>query len=214
MLTETVAGAFTVMTTALDVSGEPITQPALLVITHEMELLFVSVLELYVELDAPLITAPFFNHWYVGSVPPLTGVAVKVTFVPAQIAPAGFAAIFTAAAAALFTTIVMELDVAGEPEMQVPLLVSTQVITSLLARVLDEYVAFVAPVMVAPFFFHRYVGNVPPLVGVAVKVTLVPEHIAPVGLAAIFKDTGDGVLIVATTGVLALMHALFLISHL
>ena len=39
--------------------------------------------------------------------------------------------------------------------------------------------------MVTPFFFHTYTGEAPPLTGVAVNVTDVPEQIAPAGLAAI-----------------------------
>lgn len=48
---------------------------------------------------APGTVAPFNSHWKVG-VPPFTGVAVKVTVVPAQIAPAGDAAIVTDGTAA------------------------------------------------------------------------------------------------------------------
>jgi len=56
------------------------------------------------------------------------------------------------------------------------LLVITTVITSLLAGAINAYVAEVAPLMFTPFFFHWYVGVVPPLVGVAVKFTAVPEQ--------------------------------------
>ena len=48
-------------------------------------------------------------------VPPLVGVAVKVTEVPAQIAPEGTAAILTLAGSFGLTTIVTVFDVAGEP---------------------------------------------------------------------------------------------------
>lgn len=41
-----------------------------------------------------------------------------------------------------------------------------------------------APEIFVPLFIHWYVG-VPPLVGVAVNVTLVPEQMVPLGLAAI-----------------------------
>jgi hypothetical protein len=73
-------------------------------------------------------------------------------------------------------------EVAGDPVAQLRLLVITQVITSLFARVVEVYVEFVAPEIAVPLFFHRYAA-VPPLVAVAVKVTLVPLQIAPVGLA-------------------------------
>ena len=62
--------------------------------------------------------------------PPLVGVAVKVTLVPVQI---GFAEaeIETEAGKEEFTAIVMAFDVAGLLETQVRLEVITQVITSL-----------------------------------------------------------------------------------
>ena len=41
-----------------------------------------------------------------------------------------------------------------------------------------------------PFFFHWYVGVLPPLVAVAVKVTLVPEQIPPLGFAVMVMVTG------------------------
>ena len=55
---------------------------------------------------------PFNFHWYEGDAPPLVGVAVKVTDVPAQIAPDGDAAIATEGVTFAFTVIVIVLDVA------------------------------------------------------------------------------------------------------
>ena len=77
-----------------------------------------------------ITTMPFF-HWYAGKPPPLVGVAVNVTDVPAQI---GFAeaAIETLTAFSAFTVIVIIFDVAGLPVGQVSFDVSTQVIASLL----------------------------------------------------------------------------------
>ena len=46
---------------------------------------------------SPLIRLAPLYHWYVGNVPPLVGVAVKVTEVPAQIVLPGTAAILTLA---------------------------------------------------------------------------------------------------------------------
>lgn len=60
----------------------------------------------------------------------MVGVAVNVTLVPEQIAPAGLLVIFTLTARLGFTVMVMLFDVAGLPEGQVALDVSTQVITS------------------------------------------------------------------------------------
>ena len=68
-------------------------------------------------------------HWYTGLVPPLTGIAVYVTEVPAQ---TGFAeaAIETLTGSIGFTVMVTVFDVAGFPEGQVAFDVSWQVIAS------------------------------------------------------------------------------------
>ena len=58
-------------------------QVALLVITTVITLPLAGTY-VYVEAVAPAITTPPFFHWYVGVVPPLVGVAVNVTDVPAQ----------------------------------------------------------------------------------------------------------------------------------
>jgi hypothetical protein len=68
-------------------------------------------------------------------VPPFVGVAVKVTGVPEQIAPAGTAAILTLAGGLAFTVIVIPGDVAGLPDTQDAFEVSTHVITSLFAGI-------------------------------------------------------------------------------
>ena len=68
----------------------------------------------------------------------MVGVAVKVTEVPAQIAPDGTAAILTLAVNIGFTVIVIPLEVAGDPAKQgVALDVISTVITSLLAKVVE-----------------------------------------------------------------------------
>lgn len=59
--------------------------------------------------------------------PPLVGVAVKVTDVPAHIALPGLAAMLTAGVMLAFTVIVIPLLVAVAGEAQVALLVITQV---------------------------------------------------------------------------------------
>ena len=53
------------------------------------------------------------NHWYCGAVPPLVGVAVKVTLVPEQIVVSD-AAMDTEAGKLGFTVMLITLDVAGE----------------------------------------------------------------------------------------------------
>ena len=67
----------------------------------------------------------------------MVGVAVKVTDVPAQIAPEGTAAILTLAANRGLTVIVIPVDVAGLPVAQVAVEVISTVITSPLARVVE-----------------------------------------------------------------------------
>jgi hypothetical protein len=59
----------------------------------------------------------------------LVGVAVKVTLVPAHIAPAGDAAMLTLAATLGFTVIVSAFDVAGDPVAHAAFEVITQVTT-------------------------------------------------------------------------------------
>ena len=61
---------------------------------------------------------PFTFHWYAGVSPPLTGVAVKVTDVPAQ---TGFeeAAMETPTGSTGVTAMVTVLEVAGLPVMHV-----------------------------------------------------------------------------------------------
>ena len=112
-------------------------------------------------------------------------VAVNFTLVPVIIAPEGLAAMVTLATILAFTVIVMELDVAGDPVIQVAFDVITHVIISPFASVADVYVEFVAPEIADPFFLHWYVGALPPLVGVAVNFTLVTEQTAPEGLTPI-----------------------------
>ena len=82
----------------------------------------------------------------------MTGVAVKVTRVPAQ---TGFAdaAMETLTGSIGFTVMVTTFDVAGFPDVQVALEVRAQE-TTLPFTGLNEYVAFVAPVTFTEFTFH------------------------------------------------------------
>jgi hypothetical protein len=84
----------------------------------------------------------------------LVGVAVKVTEVPAQIAPEGTAAMLTLAGRFALTIMVMVLDVAGLPIAQVAFDVITTVIASLLASVVDVYVTPVCPAIATPPSIH------------------------------------------------------------
>ena len=83
---------------------------------------------------APGTLVPFSFHRYVGVVPPLVGVAVKVTEVPAQTGLAE-AETDTLTGSKGLTVIVTVFEVAGLPVGQVAFEVSTQVMASLLAGV-------------------------------------------------------------------------------
>ncbi len=98
---------------------------------------------------------PFNLQRYVGEAPPLVGVAVNVTLVPEQIElSASFEDTLTLAATLGFTTVVILLEVAGEPVIQgVALDVITTVTMLLLANVVVVYVALLVPTL-APFTFH------------------------------------------------------------
>ena len=85
--------------------------------------------------------------------PPLVGVAVKVTLEPAQIAPEGLATILTLAGEFGLTIITIALLVAGEPVAQVLLLVIATVTESLFTKVDDVKVELLVPAF-TPFTCH------------------------------------------------------------
>lgn len=78
---------------------------------------------------------PFFFHWYEGVVPPLAGVAVKVTAVPEQILFPGLAEIVTLAGKTAPTLITIADEVAGLLVTHASEEVITQVIASLFISV-------------------------------------------------------------------------------
>jgi hypothetical protein len=106
----TVLFAVTVIVTPFDVAGEPVKHGvAFDVITQVTAALFVNVVEVYVvELDPTLV--PFTFHWYEGVVPPLVGVAVKVTEVPEQMVVAVAAIETLAVRVGLTFTSMVSLD--------------------------------------------------------------------------------------------------------
>ena len=126
----------------------------------------------------------------------MVGVAVNVTLVPAHIVEAD-AATDTAGVTTGFTVMVMPVEVAEVGEAQAAVDVIMQVTTSPFVNALLVYVALLVPAL-TPSTCHWYEG-VPPLVGVAVNVTPVPEQI----VVADGETATDGVtvvLIVATQG--------------
>jgi hypothetical protein len=73
------------------------------------------------------------------------------------------------------TVMVTVLEVAGLPVAQVAFEVIVHVTVFPFVNAAFVYVALFVPTF-TPFNFHWYVGVVPPLVGVAVNVTEVPEQ--------------------------------------
>jgi len=141
----------TVILIVFDVAGLPVAHVAFEVRIQVTLFPLARAALVYVgEFDPTL--APFSCHWYDGVVPSFTGVAVKVTDVPAQIVVA-LAAMLTLTGRFGFTVIVTVLDVAGLPDIQVILEVITQLTTSLLDKVLFVYVDEFVPALI-PLSFH------------------------------------------------------------
>ena len=101
--------------------------------------------------------------------------------------------------------------VAGEPIWHVLFADITTVIVSLFARLEFVYVVEFVPTSV-PFNFHWYAGVVPPFVGVAVKVTLVPAQIVLALAAILTVGVTFGVTVIVTSfpfAVAEVWHVLF-----
>ena len=129
---DTTGNGYTVMVIWLDAAGLPVAQGALDVSTQVITSLFVGAKE-----KAGLLVpafVPFTFHWYDGAAPPFTGVAVKVTMVPAQILFPE-AAIDRLTGRFGFTVMVTVLDVAGLPEAQDALEVKIQMTSSLVSGI-------------------------------------------------------------------------------
>lgn len=142
---------FTVMAIAFEVTEAGEAQAALLVITTLTKSLLFKVEELNVARLLPALM-PFTFHWYEGAPPPLVGVAVKVTEVPAQIFVEE-AEILTVGVALGVTVMVMLFDVAEVGEAQLALLLRTTLTTSLFAKVAVVNEAALVPAF-TPFTFH------------------------------------------------------------
>lgn len=127
----------------------------------------------------------FIRHWYAGATPPLVGVNVKVTQVPSHTGIVGRLVILTAGITTGFTAIttVFEVALAGLAQGEFDVILATT--KSALFNVQDVKLLPDWFGTGEPFIVHPYTGLLPPLVGVAVKVTQVPAHIGPDGLADI-----------------------------
>jgi hypothetical protein len=150
------------------------------VISTEISSLFTKALVMYVLLTSPAIGVMPKYHWYCAEVPPLVGVALKVTEVPEQIGLAE-ATMLTEGATEGITLTRIGAEVAGLLLVQFSVDNILTVITSLFNKVLEINVLPVATALVPPLIYHAYDG-VPPFIGVAVNVTSVPEQKAPFGL--------------------------------
>jgi hypothetical protein len=190
---------FTVIVMSVDVASVGLAQPELLIIFTCTLSPFANAAFVYVAfvLAAPWLVL-FKNHSNVGAVPPLPGLAVKVTDSPAHI---GFllAAIVTAGVTTVVTVIVIPELVAVVGLAQIALLVIVTVYTSPFTAPVVVYVALVAPAIAVPFFFHTYVGAAPPLVTVDVNVMLVPEQIVVLGVAIVTLGVTLGVTVTVTS---------------
>ena len=121
--------------------------------------------------------------------PPLIGVAVKVTELPGQIVVA-LAPILTEGVSSAFTVIVIWVLVTeagdGHVALDVMITVTLSVFTSVeLVNVGPPVPAF------TPFTCHWYVGVAPGFVGVAVNITEVPAQILFPGFAAMVGGPRD-----------------------
>ena len=114
------------------------------------------------------------------------GLAVSVTACPDEIVVSGLGEILTEGITVPLIDIVVVPDVSVAGLAQFALDVITQYTDALLA---SAGVVYVDPVPVGlPFKNHWYVGEPPPLVGVAVKDTVSPEHIVVDGEGDIDTD--------------------------
>jgi hypothetical protein len=173
-LTVGVTIAVTTVVKAFEVAVSGVLQPAFEVITTRTTSALFKVVVLKLGESVPAFV-PFTFHWYEGAVPPFVGTAVNVTLVPAHIVPA-LDAMLTVGAIAAFTVICTAFELALAEVKQAAFEVKRTVTISLFNKLVVVKVALFVPAD-KPFTAHWYTGVVPPLVGVAVKVTLVPAQI-------------------------------------
>ena len=91
-----------------------------------------------------------------------------------------------------------EFEVAGLPARQgVAFEVSVQLTTSPLFNVFVPKVALFVPALL-PLTFHWYTGVVPPLTGVAVKLTVVPAQIVVASATMLTEEVRIGLTVIVT----------------
>lgn len=146
-------------------------------------------------------------------VPPLTGLAVKVTLLPLHTVVVAVL-ILTDGTMDGVTVIKSALLLAVELFTQAALLVNSQVTTSLLlsSDVVKEVLLVPA---LFPFIFHWYTGALPPLTGVAVNVTACEAHIVVDAVAIVTVGLTDGNTVTVTrleVAGLLVAHAALLVT--
>jgi hypothetical protein len=168
-------------------------QTAFEVITRDITSPFARLLVLNELLFVPT-SPPFSFHWYEGVVPPLVGVAMKVTGIPGQTSGVVVNAgevdiILTEGTTTGFTVMVISEDeaVSGLPQASLDVN-TTETFWPLVSE--EEENVLPVPATFNPFTFHWYKGFTPPFAGVAVKVTRVPAHIV-LAEAEILTLTGN-----------------------
>ena len=141
--------------------------------------------------------------------PPLVGVAVNVTLLPEHVGlDPDVIAMLTDGVSLAVTANAMPVDEAVPVVTHVRLVVISTVIVPPVVPA-SVYVALLVPTGL-PSFLHWYVG-VPPLVGVAVKVTLLPEQVGFV--PDVIAILTDGVTLAVTLNAIALLVAVVDVTH-
>jgi hypothetical protein len=146
----------------------------------------------------------------------LVVLAVKVTLLCEQMAPVGLGLILIDGVRSGLTVIVMLLLVAVAGLAQVALLVSITVITSPFARPPSVYELVLAPTL-TPFFCHWNDGDSPPLVMMALNVTLVCAQMGP-GMLGLMLTEGTkreftDIVMLLLFAVVGLAHVALLVSR-
>jgi hypothetical protein len=172
-----------------------VTQPALLVITTDTTSPSLSVLLVNVGLLVPTFV-PLTFHWYVGLLPPFTGVAVKVIAEPSQ-REVEVAVIVTAGVTSSSLSVIVLLVTTGIVTHSALLVIVTDT-TSPDLSVLLVNVGLLVPTLL-PFTCHWNTGSVPPLIVVAVNTIVVFAH-TDVELAVMLTSGSSAGLITTVTG--------------
>jgi hypothetical protein len=194
----------TVITTLFDVALVGAAHAASEVTIAETTSPFVNEVELNEALFTPC-AIPLMYHSYTGVVPPPDTDDVKFTFVPAQIVFAD-AAMESAGLTGAFTVIAILLDVTVLVVAHASLEVNSTDTWS--PEVSDEFVyTLLFEPTGAPFNNHWYTGEAPPLVALAVKVTVVPAQIVVLLAATETVGVTTGCTVITTLFDVALVGA-------